>query len=338
MLRLIFRNLIATSFWVTAAAPLLAACGGGSSPVCARDEQVFEGRCVEICSQGEERDSAGECQQAADVALNSVGFDPTSLKLLSFMGGEGEFSVVDATTEEVVFTQTVEDLSSSADFPEGRLIGDFSEVTEPGTYFVQVGDAQSQPFEIRAGIYERVFEATMLGFYGQRCGTSVEFSFGGETFEHGACHLEDAQLLDGTEMESVGGWHDAGDYGKYVSNGAFSVGHLLRAWEDFGGTLGDLQWAIPEEGGDVPDLLDEVKWELDWMLTTQLEDGSTSHKVTAFDFEGFILPETDNEARFHAPPGTVATASFAAVMAQAARCSAREPMAAAETRTNGSGQ
>src|SRR6185503_5326478 len=88
-------------------------------------------------------------------------------------------------------------------------------------------------------------------------------------------------IMMDTIKPSLAGWHDAGDYGKYVTNGAFTVGMMLQAFERFQPTLSALELPIPEKGGALPDFLDEVKWELDWLLTTQGEDGSVSFKVTA---------------------------------------------------------
>ena len=115
------------------------------------------------------------------------------------------------------------------------------------------------------------------------------------------------------------GWHDAGDYGKYTTNGAFAVGMMLQAWERFPATLGALSLPIPERGGAIPDYLDEVKWELDWLLTTQFPDGSVSFKVTATNFESNVLPEDDGARRFYTDISTAAAGDLSAVLAQAAR-------------------
>src|SRR5258708_39726407 len=115
----------------------------------------------------------------------------------------------------------------------------------------------------------------MIGLYGQRCGSAVHIDFEGKPFTHGACHLNDAYTdkLDGKTaiVPSLLGWHDAGDYGKYVTNGAFSVGIFFKAWEHFPATLTQLSLPIPEHGGPLPDFLAEMKFELDWLLTTQVE-------------------------------------------------------------------
>ena len=122
-----------------------------------------------------------------------------------------------------------------------------------------------------------------------------------------------------TIKPSLHGWHDAGDYGKYTTNGAFTVGMMLQAFERFQPMLSTLTLPIPEKGGTIPDFLDEVKWELDWLLTTQVDDGSVSFKVTAPGFERFVMPEQDGSRRYYTRVSTSATADFAAALAQASR-------------------
>ncbi|HVV48470.1 MAG TPA: glycoside hydrolase family 9 protein, partial [Polyangia bacterium] len=157
---------------------------------------------------------------------------------------------------------------------------------------------------------------------------------GDDTWQHGACHQHDAASLEyltgaDTPFASTGGWHDAGDYGKYVNNGAFSVGMLLAAWEHFQPTLAGLTLPIPEHGktadggaGPLPDFLWEVKWELDWLLTAQSAagDGGLPDKLTALGFESYgTMPDADNQKRYFSGIGTAMTADVVAVMAEAAR-------------------
>src|SRR6185503_37665 len=122
-------------------------------------------------------------------------------------------------------------------------------------------------------------------------------------------------IMMDTIKPSLAGWHDAGDYGKYVTNGAFTVGMMLQAFERFQPTLSALELPIPEKGGALPDFLDEVKWELDWLLTTQFDDGAVSFKVTAPTFENFIMPEQDGSRRYYTGVSSAATADFAAALA-----------------------
>jgi endoglucanase len=204
-------------------------------------------------------------------------------------------------------------------------LADFTEFCDKGSFYIEAaGAGKSTVFTVADDAYDQPYVMAMQGLYGARCGTAVELSDGTDTWQHGACHMKDAYLnylVPGSTAisPSIGGWHDAGDYGKYVMNGAFTVGMLLGAWRDFQPALQAIPLSIPEHGGAIPDFLAEVKWELDWLLTTQQPDGSVVHKVTATDFETFILPEQDLSLRYYTGVGTSATGDFVAAMAAAAR-------------------
>lgn len=288
---------------------------------CPAGEEYFGGVCVTSCSAVEQRVD-GECRGPAAIRLNSVGYPPVSEKLAVSSADPGLLQVV-AEDGEVV-------LSGNATGPTlDPITGlelwrfDFSDVELEGSFTLVSENTDPSPkFRIGQGAYREALGLAMLGFYGLRCGTEVELAHGGDVFQHAACHLNDSlgEVESERPLPSLGGWHDAGDYGKYTQNGAFSAGILLLAWEHFGANLRELELpALPEHGGELPDFLDEVKWELDWLFTMQLDDGSTYHKLTALGFEGFVLPERDISSRYMAPPSTEATASFVAVMAQAAR-------------------
>jgi len=218
---------------------------------------------------------------------------------------------------------------------------DFSPFDDPGTFYLEVPalgsdeTAQSAPFQIGPDVFAGALTSAMTGMYGQRCGTAVKITMGSDTWQHGVCHQHDAdslRYLTGADkpFPSPGGWHDAGDYGKYVNNGAFSVGMLLAAWEHFQPTLATLALPIPEHGksatggsGPMPDFLWEVKWELDWLLSAQNASGGSGglpDKLTALAFEAYgTMPDSDGQKRYFSGIGTAMTADVVAVMAAAAR-------------------
>ena len=130
--------------------------------------------------------------------------------------------------------------------------------------------------------------------------------------------------------DGKGGWHDAGDFGKYTGNAGFTLGMLLSAFERHPGGLTQAPLPIPERGGALPDYLDELRWELEWMLKMiyAADDGRVSHKLTALGFEGFVAPEDavfdfsardDLQTRYFVPFSSAATADFVAALAQASR-------------------
>ena len=140
------------------------------------------------------------------------------------------------------------------------------------------------------------FYLAMRSYYGQRCGTAVDLGPEFPGYKHAACHLEGAYHASsgktGPHM-SAKGWHDAGDYGRYVVNSGISTGTLLWTWEIFGDRLKQVTLNIPESGNGTPDILNEIRWNLDWMLSMQDDDGGVWHKQTSERFCDFILPEKD---------------------------------------------
>lgn len=269
------------------------------------------------------------CQaQAGDdtlpIRLNTIGYLPAREKKASIAAACTNFSVVRLKNGESVFKGSVSGSITNSDTREELWIADFSSVREAGEYQLDVpGVGRSAPFSISAELYRGPFYTVVRAMYLWRCGTAVSGQHNGQTFAHAICHTNDAWLDLATgqhvRTNSTKGWHDAGDYNKYVVNAGITVGSLFRAWEDFGPQIKNIPLNLPEAGGALPEFLAEIKWEIDWLLTTQFPDGSVSHKVSTKDFGGFILPEQETESRFLAPWGSVATADFVAMTAQAAR-------------------
>jgi len=201
------------------------------------------------------------------------------------------------------------------------FVADFSELDAPGEYYIETADGRSTTFAVGTGALDRALDAAMLGMLGQRCGESVAFEYDEQNYLHQACHMDPASLSRVGEglKDDTGGWHDAGDYGKYTLPGAFAVALLLQAYEHFPEMLTDREFEMPERGGDTPDILDEARVEVEWLLKVQLEDGSFAHKVTAQNFEGELMPEQDRQTRFFISTSTPSTGSATAALALASR-------------------
>ncbi len=282
-------------------------CGSSYSTTACKEGQIF---------------SSGRCFDDLGVTVNGVGILSNRPKYAVFGGKDSSFEVVDAESGETVFSGEGVGPQSARDTDQKVYLANFTELEREGTYFVQLENGKkSAEFEIGASPLEGALEAAMLGMYGQRCGEEVEFEYGGETYRHGECHLDEASLEDigGDFADDTGGWHDAGDYGKYVVNGAFAVAFLVAAYEHFPEYLRDRAFLIPETDNNIPDILDEARVELEWILKTQLDDGSFAHKVTARGFEAEIMPSADRAPRFFYSPSTAATGDAVAALAQAAR-------------------
>ncbi len=273
-------------------------------------------------------DDSGKAASGSDaeipaINVNQVGYLPNAEKkavVRAELGTDisGSFDVVNVETDAVVLTGELEPAKENAASGEQTAIADFSEVTDAGTYkLVAEGFGESFEFRISDDVYEELADSTMRMFYLQRCGEAVT----DDVFGHEACHTGEAEIYgeNGSTVTVTGGWHDAGDYGRYTVAAAKAAADLMLAYEVYGDQFGD-DAGIPESGNGIPDVLDEVKYELDWML--QMQDSATGgvyHKITCENFPGSVMPEEETEQLVLAPISTTATADFAAAMAMAAR-------------------
>ncbi|MCR5123109.1 MAG: glycoside hydrolase family 9 protein [Ruminococcus sp.] len=195
-------------------------------------------------------------------------------------------------------------------------IADFSELTEKGSYCVRAGGRTSAMFRIGDDIYDDVFMKTSKAFYYLRCGCGLDERHAG-VWHHGKCHTAPAKLWEdrNVTLDVSGGWHDAGDYGRYVTAGACAVSHLLYAFRLFPEAFEKQKLNIPEEG--LPDILSEVRCELEWFLKMQNGEGGVYHKATTALHAPFVMPEDDTAEMFVFPVSSMATADLAAVCALA---------------------
>jgi len=263
------------------------------------------------------------------IYLNQVGYLPTAPKIASVAnlpaGTSQTFRVLNQANADIL-TGTL--TSAQPDQASGDHIAqaDFSAVTAPGTYTLVVGDLRSDPIVIAPDAYKHALYLTTRAFYGQRCGCAVDL---GDGYKHPICHTVGAyHATSGRDGKArhLGGWHDAGDYGRYVVNSGISTATLLYAFELYPTTLRNLSLDIPPHHRHLPDILAEVRWNLDWMISLQdKSDGGVWHKQTSEHFCAFILPQDDKLTSYiigsgHAPYKTTAsTADLAATAAIASR-------------------
>ena len=264
--------------------------------------------------------------QVKSIHLNSLGFLPQQSKIASVIGDSTTFTVKKSDNQSVVFSGKLSNPVYQKDVNQRISQADFSAFNKVGKYYLETaGGARSIEFEISTKVYNFPFYTTMRGFYLWRCGTSVEGVHNGIKYAHDACHMddgyEDFQGKPGEKRTGTGGWHDAGDYGKYVVNAGVTVGMLFMAWDHFQANLKNYSLNLPETAKGYPDFLKEIKWETDWLLTMQYTDGSgkVSHKLTRKNFEPFCKPEEDKGLRYFTDWSSAAVADFVAMMAQAAR-------------------
>lgn len=203
---------------------------------------------------------------------------------------------------------------------------DLSDLRKPGRYVVvdPKNNVQSAPFAIGEEVYRPVLRASLRTFFYQRCAAPIEARHGG-SWNRPACHTaqKSARALVANEpagpMRDVsGGWHDAGDHNKYVPFLNTTLWDLLVAYDRNPSAFGD-DAGIPESGNGVPDLLDELKWELDWLLKMQRADGGFHSRVTCRSYDNGKGPHLDRQEYFYTPVTTWATATATLNLAHAAR-------------------
>jgi endoglucanase len=267
--------------------------------------------------------------KSVQIKLDQVGYLPASEKLAIVTAQATTFEVKRVSNNETVLKGELSAATHDADTGDSVQIADFSKLKEPGTYYLAVrGVGQSWTFSIRDDVFARTYYLAMRGFYGQRCGVAVDLGPEFPGYSHPACHLKGefhASSGKQGERDNIGGWHDAGDYGRYVVNSGISTGTLLWTWEIFGGKLKNIKLNIPETGNGTPDILSEARWNLEWMLKMQDDDGGVWHKQTSTHFAAFVMPQDDTLPSEVIGTGqepyksTCATADLAAVAAIGAR-------------------
>ena len=272
------------------------------------------------------------------IKVDQVGYLPARAKRAAVTDprARGPFAVRRSGDAAEVLRGTLGPKVADPDTGDTVMAADFSGLAQEGSFYLEVdGVGSSHEFEVSPDVYVRAFLLAARSFYGQRCGTAVDLGPSHPAYRHPGCHMAGTANPDalfhassgrGGALDARGGWHDAGDYGKYVVNSGIATGELLWAYELFADRVGSVRLDIPESGNDVPDLLDEIRWNLEWMLVMQDADGGVWHKLTSERFGGFVLPHVDDSGpRYVIGTGSAphksscATADFAAVMAAAAR-------------------
>ena len=282
--------------------------------------------------------AAGPLQK---IRVNQVGYLPDQVKSATVKSTSTEpldWLLVDGGNNIVASGKTH---PYGEDKAAGELdhVIDFSKLTAPGKgYKIRIGKDESLPFEIGRDVYKKLKYDALAFFYQQRSGVPIAMPYaGGEKWVRGAGHLSDKSVPCAPEakcsysLDVTGGWYDAGDHGKYVVNAGISVWTLQNEYErarylgknaeDFAdGTMN-----IPERKNGAPDLLDEARFEIDWMIRMQVPAGQpmagmAHHSVHSETWTAIpTRPDQDTVKRWLRPVSTAATLNLSAAAAQAAR-------------------
>lgn len=311
---------------------------------------------------------ASECDQGEHaVHANQVGFETTGVKravIVSASPRPARWRLVDGRGQVLTGGETI---VFGPDRPSGKHLhhADFSAHRDAGNGLrIETDCAASQPFAIAAAPFEPLKYDALAYFYHNRSGVPIDESFvGGKSWARPAGHARDmATCRRGKDrqgnrwpgcdytLDLTGGWYDAGDHGKYVVNGGIAVWTLANLYErqqvrDVDSPFRDGLVSIPEAGNGINDLLDEIRFQLEFMLRMQAPDDAVARvpagvkrtgpglEFTRIDAAGMahhkvaderwtplpVPPHEDRERRVLAPVSTAATLNLAAVAAQCAR-------------------
>lgn len=304
-----------------------------------------------------------------EIALNQLGFAPDAPKTAIVAGSAAPlaWTLVDAAGRTVAKGRG----QPYGDDPaSGRQVQriEFSSVRTPGKgYRLVIGGVRSHAFAIGDRLFDPLARDAAAFFYHQRAGVPIEAHLVGAKWARPAAHAKevvrcfkgkDERGIEwpgcGYTMDVTGGWYDAGDHGKYVVNGGIALWTLLNAQERRPDAFPDKSLKIPEAGNGVGDLLDEARYEMEFLLRMQVpagarlrvpvgpakppEVGQAAWMTRAADFAEIdaggmahqkvadaywtglpMPPHRDPAERLLFPPTTGATLNLAAVAAQCAR-------------------
>ena len=271
------------------------------------------------------------------ILVNQAGYLQEATKVALLRADADIFELIDVTTGRNVYAaQPGEpqywDLSGDT-----VRSADFSAFSKPGTYRIclEGTDVCSALFRIGDDVYSEITRGAVRSYYLNRSGIEITEGFGGK-WARAAGHPDTAVIIHtsaasagrpaGTVISSPGGWYDAGDYNKYIVNSSITNYTLLLFYQMFPEYCRSLNLNIPESNNDIPDLVDELLWNLRWYLTMQdPADGGVYHKLTNLFFCGFVMPDQATDPRYVVMKSTAATLDFAAVTAMAYRVFANDP-------------
>jgi len=229
------------------------------------------------------------------IRVNQVGYLEDDVKVAVWISKENlpvkEFQIKDKSTGEVVYTGTnISDSRKQPAFESSARLS-FSDFKTPGTYILIANEMTSVPFKIGNDVYAGASEIPLRYMRQQRCGYNP--------FLKDSCHVHDGITVgdpegkrDGLYYNTTGGWHDASDYLQYVATSANAVYQMLFAYSQYPEAFADNYQANGDEGANgIPDILDEAKWGLDWLVKMNPDSATYFNQLADDrDHSGFVLP------------------------------------------------
>ncbi len=242
-----------------------------------------------------------------------------------------DFELIDTVTGKTVYQGKLSAPKLDNSSQEKLSTADFSDFKTPGTYRLKAGTRESYDFEIGDNVYAGAAHNCLRSYsltranqgYDDSAVTGIKLEAGHMQDEAAEVYFtEEGICTKGEKLNELGGWYDAGDYGKYVPTGAISAAELMMAYEAHPKNFTRGQIGFPvgiQTDAKLPDVLTEVKYELDWLRKMQRSDGSLFNKVADHVWTGDMLPIEDKNPRYIIGATTFGTAMYGATMAMAAR-------------------
>ena len=271
------------------------------------------------------------------ILVNQAGYLPDATKVALIRADGDKFEIIDAATGRKAYAAEPGEPQYWELSGDTVRSADFSAFSRPGTYRICLKGTEicSAAFRIGEDVYSDITRGAVRSYYLNRSGIAITEEFGGK-WARPAGHPDTAVIIHasaasagrpaGTIIPSPGGWYDAGDYNKYIVNSSITNYTLLLFYQMFPDYCRSLALNIPESGNEIPDLVDELLWNLKWYLTMQdPADGGVYHKLTNLFFCGFVMPNEATDPRYVVMKSTTATLDFAAVTAMAYRVFADDP-------------
>ena len=251
-----------------------------------------------------------------DIMINQLGYASGSNKIAVFRGEAlpDTYDLVNAETGAVVYTGEIESKGYNEITEENISYGDFTDYNTAGTYYLQADViGRSYSFVIEDNPYSAVFKEALKQYYYNRCGLTLSSEFAGDA-AHNACHTKMAKFMEDSasqsEIDISGGWHTGENGYRNVSGGCQATTILLLAYELYGEVFTD-DTGIPESGNGIPDIMDEIKYEIDWLF--KMQDSASGAVYSAVNV-------IDNSAATYQlyiePVSMEATIRFASTMAK----------------------
>lgn len=241
------------------------------------------------------------------------------------------FNVQDVQTKKIVYSGNATLWNQGKVHSQSGDVAqwfDFSAVTRPGQYIiVSPTGKKSFPFKVSEDVYREVLVAATRMYFYQRSGHAKKPPYADPRWQDEAAFLgpqQDSESRYVYDRENValardvqGGWFDAGDTNKYVTFATTPVHQLLFAYSQ-NPTVWTDDFSIPESGNNIPDLLDEILVELDWLKRMQDEDGGVFIKVGTLDYSSHERPSLDRRPRFYGSKCSSSTIAAASMYGHAA--------------------